>query len=102
MFQKLGVIRPFFNADEVKISDLGRYNVTKRDSDRYVFKVPSLRNIEKTAPYLHDGSVNNLEDVVKVMMTYQLGMKVEGAEQDIKAIVAFLKTLTGKYNGKLL
>jgi cytochrome c peroxidase len=55
-----------------------------------------------TAPYLHDGSVNKLEDVVKVMMIYQLGMEVEGAEQDIKAIVAFLKTLTGKYNGKLL
>jgi cytochrome c peroxidase len=102
LFQKLGVIRPFFDEGKSKVSDLGRYNVTKKDNDRYVFKVPSLRNIDMTAPYLHDGSVNKLEDVVKVMMIYQLGMEVEGAEQDIKAIVAFLKTLTGKYNGKLL
>jgi cytochrome c peroxidase len=59
-----------------------------------MFKVPSLRNIEKTGPYYHDGSVATLEDAVKKMADYQLGKKL--ADPDVQAIVAWLKTLTGE------
>ena len=58
------------------------------------FKVPSLRNIEKTGPYFHDGSADTLEKAVAVMAKHQLGRTL--SDNDISDIVAFLKTLTGK------
>lgn len=73
---------------------LGRYEVTKKEEDKYVFKVPSLRNIELTAPYMHDGRATTLEDAVKIMTHYQLGREMK--QEDINAIVEFLKSLTGK------
>jgi cytochrome c peroxidase len=81
-------------------ADLGRYNITRREEDRYLFKVPSLRNVALTAPYLHDGSANSLRDVVAIMARYQLALKLDAA--DIDRIVAFLRTLTGEYQGRLL
>jgi len=75
--------------------DFGRYNVTKDKDDKYYFKVPTLRNIDLTAPYLHTGTINNLEDVVKIMMKYQLGI-TKFKKKDIDKIVKFLKTLTGE------
>ena len=99
MFQKLGIMEEYFTKN-LMLKDLGRFNATKREEDRFVFKVPTLRNIALTAPYLHDGSAKTLEDVVEVMMIYQLGIKVDNSE--IELIVAFLKTLTGEYNGKPL
>ena len=72
---------------------LGRFNVTGREEDKHVFKVPSLRNIDLTAPYLHDGSAADLETVVKIMAKYQLGRQL--APKDVGRIVDFLKTLTG-------
>lgn len=77
----------------VSKSDLGRFNVTGNEADRFVFKVPSLRNVAETAPYFHDGSVANLEEAVSKMMYYQSGRK--GGEEDVSKIVDFLKTLTG-------
>ena len=88
-FQKLGVIKPY----KTKGNLLGRYEVTKKESDKGVFKVPLLRNIELTAPYFHDGSSWDLAEVVEVMADVQLGQKLQPSET--KAIVAFLKTLTG-------
>ena len=88
LFAKFGVI------SNIKTSSLGRYEVTKNDLDKYYFKVPTLRNIELTAPYLHDGSIDNLEDVVKFMAHYQLGKSLD--ESDIDNIVSFLKSLTGE------
>ncbi|MEM6452620.1 MAG: hypothetical protein AAF703_20180, partial [Cyanobacteria bacterium P01_D01_bin.105] len=73
--------------------DFGRMNITGRLRDRYVFKVPSLRNIELTAPYLHDGSIETLEESVRVMGKYQLGREIP--TDDMTAIVSFLRTLTG-------
>ena len=73
--------------------DLGRYNVTGEKADRYVFKVPSLRNVELTPPYFHDGSVTSLAEAVRVMGQYQLGRVL--ADEDVDAIVEFLKSLTG-------
>lgn len=99
MFQKLGIMQPYFTED-ISPADLGRFNVTNKEFDRFVFKVPSLRNIALTAPYLHDGSAESLEDVVQVMMFYQLGAEV--SETDIALITSFLKTLTGEYKGQLL
>ena len=81
-------------------ADYGRFNVTGEERDRYVFKVPGLRNVALTAPYFHDGSVDDLHEAVKVMMKYQLG-RVPG-DKDIDLIVLFLKTLTGEYKGKPL
>ncbi len=88
LYQKLGLMEPY--GDE---SDPGRYNVTHDDSDKMVFKVPSLRNVEKTGPYFHNGKVASIEDAVAEMAQLQLGKKLSDAE--IGATVAWLKTLTG-------
>lgn len=77
--------------------DLGRYNVTKKEEDKHKFKVPSLRNVEVTAPYFHDGKVKSLDQAVKLMAKLQLGQDLQPSET--RAIVAFLKTLTGEYKG---
>jgi cytochrome c peroxidase len=95
LFQRLGVIRPYYTgagAGVVKEGDLGRFDVTGREEDRFVFRVPSLRNVARTAPYLHDGSLATLDSVVSVMATYQLGRPL--AREQIGDIVAFLETLT--------
>lgn len=101
MFQTFGVMGDYFakrgNANE---ADLGRYNVTKLESDKHVFKVPSLRNVALTAPYFHDGSAATLGDAVDVMFRYQLGRPASA--QDKELIVKFLHTLTGELNGKPL
>jgi len=99
MFQSFGVMADYFaNKGKATKADLGRFNVTGDENDRYVFKVPSLRNVEKTAPYFHDGSAARLEDAVEVMGWYQLGRKLSSDEVDL--LVKFLKTLTGRYKGK--
>ena len=89
MFQKLGVAKPWDNAN-----DPGRFAVTRQESDRMVFKVPTLRNIEKTAPYYHDGSIATLEEAVRRMGDYQLARVLSKAE--VGSIVTFLKALTGE------
>lgn len=94
MFQKFGVLGDYFVGRPQSAADLGRYNVTGRDEDRYVFKVPGLRNVALTAPYFHDGSVASLESAVAIMGRYQLGRDL--APEDVKAIVAFLHSLTGR------
>ncbi len=84
----------FGNINTVSSKSLGRFEVTKREEDMCFFKVPSLRNIELTAPYLHDGREDSLKEVVKMMVEVQLGRTIDDSEVD--KIVAFLKTLTGK------
>ena len=74
--------------------------MTGDEADRNVFKVGSLRNIALTAPYLHDGSQETLDDVVRVMAEYQL--EVELTDAQVERLVAFLHTLTGEYEGKSL
>lgn len=101
MYQKLGILEAYFSAVESKLNlNLGRYNVTGKEEDRHVFKVPSLRNIELTAPYLHLGGVEKLEDVIKLMAKYQLGRELP--VEDIQSIKAFLLTLNGELQGQLL
>ena len=96
MFQKMGLVKDYFadRGTPITDADLGRYNVTKQDYDKYFFKVPTLRNVELTSPYLHDGSQATLEDTVRVMGTYQLGRELSDAQ--VNSIVTFLKSLTGE------
>ncbi len=88
LYQKLGVTKPY--PDQ---SDLGRYQVTKAESDKMFFKVPSLRNIEKTGPYFHTGKVATLEQAVAEMGDYELARPLSQAE--VQSIVTWLKSLTG-------
>lgn len=91
MFQRFGVV---IERDAGADADLGRYHVTGRDEDRFVFKVPGLRNVALTAPYFHDGSAATLGEAVRVMARYQLGLELE-AEQE-RLLLEFLGSLTGE------
>jgi cytochrome c peroxidase len=93
VFQKFGVREEYWNATGSPEPDKGRFEVTKDPADLYVFKVPSLRNVEMTAPYFHDGSVATLDEAVKVMGRVQLGVALPDTE--VAEIVAFLGALTG-------
>jgi len=88
LYNKFGVYK------EVNSTNLGRYNLTKREVDKYVFKVPSLRNVALTAPYMHDGRIKTLHDAVEFMTQYQLGRYMK--KEEIHAIEAFLESLTGE------
>lgn len=79
---------------EITADDKGRFMVTQTASDEYVFKSPSLRNIDLTAPYFHSGKVWSLQEAVKVMGAAQLGITL--SNEDAAKITAFLKTTTGK------
>ena len=81
-------------------SDKGLADFTKNDADLHKFKVPNLRNIELTAPYLHDGTVETLDEAVRIMGIYLSGLGVPPSDRDL--IVGFLRTLTGEFNGKPL
>ncbi|MEM1253485.1 MAG: cytochrome c peroxidase [Cyanobacteria bacterium P01_H01_bin.21] len=97
MFQQFGVIGNYFeDRGNVQKADLGRFNVTKDEADRHVFRVPSLRNVAVTPPYLHDGTAETLEEAVRIMVKYQLGRPIPS--EHVNAIVQFLKTLTGEYD----
>lgn len=99
-FEKFGVYTDYWTLTESKNIDLGRFEVTKKEEDKYVFKVPSLRNITKTSPYFHDGSVEKIEDAVKIMGQTQLDKKL--TETEVKEIVTFLDALTGQVPTALL
>lgn len=77
-----------------ELKDNGRFDFTKDDADKHFFKVPSLRNVEKTGPYFHDGSVETLDEAVRLMARHQLGKEL--SDKDVKSIVAFLKSMTGE------
>jgi len=88
-FQKMGVVEPYKSTSPAE----GRVAVTKEEADRFNFKVPTLRNVELTYPYFHDGEAATLSEAVDTMGRIQLGKKFTPAEN--AKIVAFLKTLTG-------
>jgi cytochrome c peroxidase len=89
MYFKLGLVKPWPNQ-----KDPGRFNVTKNEGDKMVFKAPSLRNIEKTGPYFHDGSVKSLDKAIMHMAEYEHGKTL--APADVQSIATFLKALTGQ------
>jgi len=89
LYQKFGIIKQYKDIT----NQLGRYNVTANEEDKYHFKVPSLRNIELTAPYLHNRSIKTLASTIEKMIVYQIGQTPN--KEDIQKIEAFLNTLTG-------
>ncbi|MEB2346238.1 MAG: cytochrome-c peroxidase [Deltaproteobacteria bacterium] len=88
MFQKLGLVHPY------PTKDLGRFDVSKQDTDKSFFKVPSLRNVEKAGPWFHDGSVTSLDEAIRLMAWHQLGKELAPAE--VASIATFLRSLTGR------
>lgn len=93
-FQKFGIFGNYRDLTKSIRSDSGRITLTHNPADLFVFRVPSLRNVEKTWPYFHDGSVSDLGDAVKIMAKLQLNKTLK--DEEVKSLVAFLKTLTGK------
>ena len=94
IFQKFGVFTDYWKLTHSGIIDKGRFNVTNKEEDLYVFKSPSLRNIEKTYPYFHDGSVVDLSEAIKIMGKAQLN--IDFTDSEVKALVAYLNSLTGE------
>lgn len=91
MYQKLGSVKPWDG-----LTDVGRFKITGDERDKYVFKVPGLRNIEKTGPYLHDGSITALPEMVTKMVTHQTNRSTPLSEAEMAQMLAFLGALTGK------
>lgn len=101
LFQKFGVFYDYFSErGDIQYSDYGLMNITYRQMDEFVFKVPSLRNVAVTAPYLHDGSAATLEEAIIIMGKTQLGRTLSAEE--VTLIEAFLRTLTGEYKNRPL
>lgn len=97
MYEKMGVHGDYFaDRGDITNTDYGRFNVTGREEHEFKFKVPSLRNVELTAPYFHDGWADSLELAVLTMAKYQLGRQMP--VEDLELIVDFLRTLTGEFN----
>jgi cytochrome c peroxidase len=94
MLQRFGVVKDYWLETGSEKVDVGRFAATKREEDRYVFRVPMLRNIAKTAPYFHDGSVDRLDRAVRIMASVQLGRTLDDATAS--SIVTFLESLTGE------
>jgi cytochrome c peroxidase len=91
--QKFGLTKDYWLETGSEKPDPGRFALTKKEEDRYVFRVPMLRNVAKTAPYFHDGSVERLDRAVRVMASVQLGRTLDDAA--VTSIVSFLESLTG-------
>ncbi|HEB81865.1 MAG TPA: c-type cytochrome [Gammaproteobacteria bacterium] len=101
LYQKFGVFYDYLSErGNISKVDYGRMNQTGREVDAFVFKVPTLRNIAVTAPYLHDGSAKTLESVITIMGRTQLGRKL--SKDEILLLRDFLETLTGEYKNRIL
>jgi len=94
--QKFGIVTDYRTLTKSKMNDEGRKKVTKNNGDKDIFKVPGLRNSAGTFPYFHDGSIANLDTVVKIMGKAQLNKDLTDIE--VKRIVAFLNSLSGNIN----
>ena len=98
MMQKFGLYGNYWEHTKSKNIDNGLYDITKNEADKYVFKAPSLRNIEKTGPYFHDGSVKSLAEAIKIMSKLQNNKEL--SNQEVEEMIAFLKTLTADVDAK--
>ena len=99
-YEKFGVFANYWEHTGSKKIDDGRFLHTKDNSDKYVFKVPILRNVAKTSPYFHDGSVENIKDAIRIMAKIQLDL--EPTDEDVNSIATFLTSLTGKISQRML
>jgi len=93
-FDKFGIYKPYHELTGSTKLDEGRFDVTKNEADRFMFKVPVLRNVSRTYPYFHDGTVWSLKDATGIMGETQLDEKIP--EPELEALVAFLNSLTGE------
>jgi cytochrome c peroxidase len=100
LFQRFGIFHDPFAEWPIRPADLGRFTVTGEADDRFVFRVPSLRNVAVTAPYFHDGRAETMEQAIEEMARSQLGRVL--TVQETELIAAFLRTLTGQYRGRAL
>ncbi len=98
MMQKFGAIAAFFSEKDQNLVNNGRFNLTKNEEDKHVFKVPSLRNIELTAPYFHTAGAQTLDQAITIMGLNQLGRQIPS--EDRAKIADFLTSLTGTINVK--
>jgi cytochrome c peroxidase len=94
MFQKFGLFGSYWDLTKSANIDEGKATLTKNEADKFVFLAPALRNVEKTAPYFHDGSVSSLAEATKIMAKLQLNKDLTDAE--VADMVAFMNTLTGE------
>ena len=99
MYHKFGLFGNYWDLTKSKVIDNGRFDVTQNEADKYIFKVPSLRNIEHTYPYFHDGSVDDLGESVKIMAKAELNKDL--SVDEVAKIVTFLKTLNGEVPAEL-
>ena len=93
MYRKLGLAKSYATEDP------GRQAITGDEADLHVFKVPSLRNVAHTGPYLHDGSIESLEEIIHIMAKHQLGNRLSSSQ--VKSILTFLEALTGGVDERL-
>jgi cytochrome c peroxidase len=100
IYQKFGLFEPYWKYTKSKEIDEGRYAVTGNESDKYVFKVPILRNVLMTAPYFHDGSIDKLEEAIDIMSKVELGKTL--TKEQIETIISFLEALTGQISNDAL
>jgi len=100
LYARFGIIEDSLDQHkDAEGPDLGRFNLTGNPEDRFLFKVPSLRNVELTAPYFHNASAATLEEAIRVMGVNQLGLEI--CEMEQRLIAAFLRSLTGELDGDL-
>lgn len=98
MLMKFGLFEDYAPLTKSSKVDYGKFESTGKESDKFMFKVSSLRNVEKTHPYFHDGSVDKLEDAVQIMAKTQLGKTL--SDKEVEDITAFLSSLTGEIPSK--
>ncbi len=92
LMQKMGVYQQYNR--NPKPTDLGLYQITQKEEDRFVFRVPTLRNIHQSPPYFHDGSANTLQKAIELMGRYQINVDIP--QRDIELIEAFLASMDGE------
>ncbi|HLW14294.1 MAG TPA: cytochrome-c peroxidase [Flavobacteriaceae bacterium] len=92
MLQKFGLHGNYWEHTKSEVIDKGLYDLNKDEALKYVFKTPGLRNIEKTHPYFHDGSVEDLDEAIRIMGELQIGKTI--SDEDVQSIETFLKALT--------
>lgn len=101
-YELIGLVNDYFadRGTELTVEDNGRFKETSIERDRHRFKVPGLRNVALTWPYFHDATQSTLEDAVRAMGHYQLG--IEFTDSEVVSMVSFMNTLTGKFEGETL
>jgi cytochrome c peroxidase len=101
LLARFGVVADYFaQRGDPTPADQGLFSATQREEDRFVFRVPSLRNVALTAPYFHDASAATLDDAIRTMARFQLGRSLSAQQTD--QIAAFLRTLSGELDGVAL